>query len=454
MELPATEKASVGPVESAGNPLSRRWMWFFVASLIVGAILRLSFSGDIEFKYDEWFMFGQSQTVGVTRPLPTLGMLSGVGIRNPPISIWVFVGLGRLFSAGTPPELARGVQILNILALAGLLAFACRWTEAKLRECWLWAFALVCVNPLAVILQRKIWAQSTLPIFCLLFIWAWSKRDRRVWALLWGLAGMWLGQIHMSGFIFAAAVLVWTAAAQILRQTDRKTAWTFWLIGCGLGLITMIPWLHYYFQLHHDHSFGGMFLSWIGLSRWHRGYWQLWVSTPLGLGLWSSLGDGEFGQYLKYPLVAGHATHLIALAHLTILALAGAGAGRYLLVVWRENLTRLPATQRKPASDSRLLLGAAFVGYGILLTLSVDVIPPHYLAVTFPLEWLWWVFVFRRAFSAPVMRWVMVGFWCCQLILSVGFLGFIHVSHGAKTGDYGVGYRYQNPVFSAQESQD
>jgi hypothetical protein len=46
------------------------------------------------------------------------------------------------------------------------------------------------------------------------------------------------------------------------------------------------------------------------------------------------------------------------------------------------------------------------------------------------------------------MRWTLAGLWVCQLILSIGYLGYIHVNHGAKTGDYGVGYQYQNPVFS------
>jgi hypothetical protein len=429
-----------------GDSISRSWKRFFIASLIVGAILRLSFGGDIEFKFDEWFMFNQTQMVGAGKPLPALGMISGVGIRNPPMSIWIFVGLKRVFFASTPPELARAVQVLNIAALAALLAFACRRVESHSRECWLWAFALACVNPWTVLLQRKIWAQSTLPVFCVLFLWAWSKRDRRGWAFLWGLLGMWLGQIHMSGFIFAAAVAMWTAASQLLQPGNRKAAWVFWLLGCGVGLTTMIPWLAYCVHVHRDHPFGGTISSWFAASKSHGDFWRLWLSNPLGLGLWYNLGEGEFCQYLKYPLVAGHATYLMALAHLVILVLAGTAAVRY----FRKPPSWRRAIRGMPGSDSHLLLAAAFVGYGVLLTLSVDMIPPHYLAITFPLDWLWWVFVFKGAFTAPVMRRMLVGVWFCQLILAVGVLGYIHVNQGAKNGDYGVGYQYQNPVFSAE----
>jgi hypothetical protein len=434
--------------ELAGIPLSRRWMCFFIVSFIVGAILRISLGGDIEYKYDEWFMFDQAQNAGITEPFPTLGMQSGVGVRNPPMSIWIFLALKRVFFASSPPQLARAVQIMNILALAGLLAFAFRRIEAPLRESWLWAFALVCVNPIAIYLQRKIWAQSTLPIFCVLFIWAWSKRERRGWALVWGLVGMWLGQIHMSGFIFTAAVVIWTAAAGVLRQTDRKTAWIPWLIGSGLGLLTMMPWLHYYAQIQRDHSLTRVFLSWFVFPELHSLYWQLWVSGPLGLGLSWSLGNQEFLEYLRYPLIGGKAACLMGLAHLVILGLAGTAVIRFLLRYRREPVSLQSAILGKPGSDSHLLLAAAFIGYGILLTLNVGFIPGHYLLVTFPLEWLWWAFIFKKAFSGRVMRWMLVSLWGCQLILSIGYLGYIHVNQGAKTGDYGVGYQYQNPVFS------
>jgi len=430
-------------------PLSRNWRWFFVASLLVGAVLRVSFGGDIEFKYDEWFMFDQTQKAGITEPLPTLGMESAVGVRNPPLSIWMFLALRRVFFSTTPPELARAVQILNILALAGLLLFALRGVEARWREPWLWAFALVCVNPIAIFLQRKIWAQSTLPIFCVLFLWAWSKRDRRGWALLWGLVGMWLGQIHMSGFLFSAAVVVWTGAAEVPGPTHRKTAWKAWLIGSGLGLLTMLPWLGYYTEINHGHPLTRLFLNWFTSPILHSLYWQLWVSGPLGLGLCSNLGNREFLEYLKYPLIAGNATYLMGLAHLVILGLAATACIRFLIrFPWREPISLPGAIVGRPGTDSHLLLAAAFIGYGILLTLNVGLLPRHYLAVTFPLEWLWWVLIFKKAFSARGMRWMLLSLWCCQLILSIGFLGYIHVNHGAKSGDYGVGYQYQDPVFS------
>jgi len=128
------------------------------------------------------------------------------------------------------------VQILNILALAGLLGFAWRQVDPRIKENWLWTMALVCVNPIAVLLQRKIWTQSTLPLFCLLFILGWSRRDRWGGALLWGFLGAWLGQIHLSGFFFAAAVVIWTTASRLLQKQSRAVAWGPWAIGSIIGI--------------------------------------------------------------------------------------------------------------------------------------------------------------------------------------------------------------------------
>ena len=424
-------------------PLPRGWMWFFIVSLVLGAILRLSFGGDIEFKYDEWFMFGQTRKAGISEPVPTLGMQSGAGIRNPPLSIWIFLALSRVVFADTPPELARGVQGLNVLALALLLAFAWRWAEPGRKEAWLWTMALACVNPFAVLLQRKIWAQSTLPLFCMLFILGWSRRGRRGGALLWGFFGVWLGQLHMSGFIFAAAVVVWTFVAGILRKESGKVAWGAWAAGSLLGSLTMVTWLHYYLLLDRNFSLERFLSYWFHQPLLHTLFWQLWISGPLGLGLSYSLGDSEFFEYLKYPLLGGGPTYLMGAAHLVILGLAGWAAFRWLAQSGRQPLSLKNMFLGKPGSDTRLLLAAGCIGYGIFLTLTGIYIPRHYLLVTFPLEWLGWVLIFQKAFAPSAMRRALVALWVCQLILSLGYLGYIHVNHGAKTGDYGVGFQYQ-----------
>ena len=187
----------MGPTDHLQTKDRKKRLPFLAAALLAGLVLRLSYPGDIEYKNDERYMFRAAQQIARTGHWPSLGMLSGVKLRNPGLSVWIFGVLQRLTGASTPPQLARGVQLLNVLGLLGLAFFS--WTlvpEAE-RDPWCWATAFAAVNPFAVLFQRKLWAQSTLPFFCVLFWMAWRYRRTRAGAFFWGLLGACLGQIHL-----------------------------------------------------------------------------------------------------------------------------------------------------------------------------------------------------------------------------------------------------------------
>ena len=158
---------------SISSPLGQRaWIALGVA-LVAGATLRFTWNADMEFKGDESWMYQRAVHVGRGEPWPELGMPSGVGLRNPGFSVWLFVGLSHLTGATTPLQLERGVVALNVAALVLLAFFIWRCVPEDEREIWMWAAALAAVNPLGLLLQRKIRAQSTLPLFCVLFLWGW-----------------------------------------------------------------------------------------------------------------------------------------------------------------------------------------------------------------------------------------------------------------------------------------
>src|SRR5262245_51805900 len=81
-------------------------------ALFTGAVLRLIWPFDIEYKYDEQWMFERTQRVGVQEPLPLHGLPTSAQFLNPGLNVWIFVGLGRLFGVSDPPALARVVQLL------------------------------------------------------------------------------------------------------------------------------------------------------------------------------------------------------------------------------------------------------------------------------------------------------------------------------------------------------
>lgn len=409
----------------------RNSIWIFLVFLM-GLALRYSFPTDIEFKYDEAFMFHQSQTRLPASHWPAVGMTSGGGPRNPGLSIWVFIWIARIFSAHNPVELAQAVETLNVLALLGVSLLAVFYFKGKEQKLWLWAACLVAVNPLAILLERKIWAQSVLPFFCFLFLWAWFSRKKNWGAFFWGFLGACLGQIHMSGFFYAAGFAAWTALAE--KKSPQK--WQFWFLGSALGAFLLIPWIIYMIQ-QGSHSGDPSILRLFALK-----FWIFWIADPFALSLSYSLGNA-FETYLKYPILFETPTYLVAIAHVIILAI-------FCVVIfygfsslvknWKEK-NYVKNLFFKFESDTELAIKAGMIGFGVFLTLSLAKIHRHYLLVSYPLEWLWLSGLIFKHCKKPT-KWLATLF-VCHLFLSICFLTYVHEHHGALDGDYGLTYQYQ-----------
>jgi hypothetical protein len=402
------------------------WAAPLALALLVGAVLRVVWVGDMEYKVDEAYMFHRSQAVGVSEPWPWVGQASGVGLRNPGLSVWVFVAVARVFSVHDPTSLDRTVQLLNVAALLLLAWFVLRWVPGRQREPWLWATALVALSPPAILLSRKIWAQSVLPFFSMLALLAWWRRGRRWAAFAWGVLGAALGQIHMSGFFFAAGLALWTALFD-----RRSVRWRPWLAGTLAGSLTLIPWLA---QLGHGGATHRSLANLVELR-----FWRLWVAHPLALDLRVSFGP-DWGRFLASPHVGGGATYGVALAYAAIVACAvviAAGAAR---AVWPQR-RRWRALFAGGGSSSGLALSAALWGFGGLLTLTGVAVYRHYLLVAFALPFLSlaWLALLRPAAGRRALAVLCVA----QALLGVQMLAYLHVHHGARGGDYGVSYDAQ-----------
>ncbi|MGH7739263.1 MAG: hypothetical protein ACREL1_03860, partial [bacterium] len=325
--------------------------------------------------------------------------------------------------ASTPPQLARAVQWLNIGGLLILAFFSFYILPQAESEPWRWATVFAAVNPFEVLFDRKIWAQSTLPIFCVLFWIAWHYRKTRTGAFAWGLLGICLGQIHMSGFFFCAGVFLWTVAR------GRQARWGAWAAGTLVGLLSMIPWLRYMVSQVGQGVSGSNFL-WILYPK----YWLYWATNPLGLGLTYSLKTDRFMDFLSYPLIGETGTYLVAVSHAVIL-----GVGILLLISVKK--TSGFRWEIEDSSDTGLAIFSVLFVTGILMTLCGIQVCRHYLIVAFPLGWVW---LSRMALRDT--RWgkqYLAALWGAELFISVMFLIYIHVNHGDPTGDYGIAYQFQ-----------
>jgi hypothetical protein len=423
-------------------------------ALLAGAVLRLIWPTDIEYKADEVWTFQHSRET----ELPPLGMPSSVDVPNPGMSLWAFILLQRLSGAEDPPALARAVQLANVAALLLLVVFALRHVPPPEREAWLWAAALVAVNPLAVLFHRKIWPPCLLPLLTLAMLYGWWYRQRRGPAFLWGLIGACLGQIHMSGFFFAGGFALWAllfdrpshpnppSLAEKVRIGERqRVAWGSWLVGSAMGVLPMLPWLAH--LLSHPSTRP------LNLHRWVHAcelkFWVRWCTEAFGLGINYTFGP-YFREFLRYPLLGDRPTYLVGVLH-------GFVVGVALLLLLRaagqlgHPRERWYSLWIGRSSASAFTQNAALWGFGLLLTLSCFSIHRHYMIVLFPLEFLW---VARLALPPDCLtasaagplrfgRALLLSLCLAQFLLSANMLAYIHGRKNFAGAEYGISYAAQ-----------
>lgn len=345
-------------------------------AVCAGIALRVSYSADIEWKGDERWTFDHAMAMASGGAWSAAGMPTSVGGTNPGMSLWVFGALAKIFNVQSPPDLARAVQCLNGAALVALVVFAFALVPRARRAPWLWAAALWAVNPVAIIFERKIWPPSTLPLFVVAFIAAWSARRNVVAVFLWGALGALMAQVHLGVFFFAVALMGWT-----LLHDRTSVRLGSWLAGSAVGALPAIPWL-----MEITHSGGaGMRLRMPIVSFFVR-----WVQQPFGLGSEYTLGAAHMKEFLAQPVIGGASTYLVALAHAVIVAVLVAvlAAAARRAIRLRPSWTDIAIGR----SADAVLINASLWGYGLLMTMLTVFgagSHRHYMIIIAPVMALW-----------------------------------------------------------------
>ncbi len=411
-----------------------------LAAVLVGGLLRHLFLEEMEFKYDEKYMYLAVRKAMDEGFWPWLGMKSGVQTRNPGMSLWIFNILGIAFQVKDPVELCRAVAWVATASLGMLGVFIVRKIPSHARTPWWWALALVSVNPFAVMYHRKIWTVCVLSFFLVPFLWAYWDRTKKAGAFFWGLIGACLGQIHMPGYFFAFAFF----AASVWRTEDRKSIpWAYWIAGSTLGALPLLPWLQYiaHGSTGQEFSFSRLLFE-ISQLR----FWSFWFSDPTGLTLGFILGlhRGKSwwemnSDFMRYPLVADTPTYLVAVCILGSLVISLAVFG---LAAWNVARSRFHRDRKDfdPTTHQAIWNGGAW--YGVALTFSFAHIKRQYMPMTFPLEYLWFCREAVRAFGSRTL-WVLGSLVVFQLVTTSAFLQYIVVNGGSPEGDYSDSYRKQ-----------
>jgi hypothetical protein len=412
-------------------------------ALVVGCTLRLLWGNDMEYKGDEAWTFQMTQEIGRTQPFPTLGMPTSHNVRHPGGTVWWFWALARAFDAETPEELGRACQIWNGLALILLVCFIFHSIPVEDREPWFWAVALVACNPIQVLFHRKIWPPCVVPFFTVVFVWCWWYRHRPLGSFLWGLVGALLVQLYPACMFMTGGFFVW---ALLFDRKSIRLGW--WTLGSMLGALTLIPWFLYIWG---DLETNPISQRKIG-NAFEGKFWMRWLTEPMGLSLQYSLAS-DFADFLRYPILNGRGTYLVAIAHGVMLLASGWIILRALRRLWisrRDWFVQLIGR----GSSTTFTVQACFWGFGILFTLSLLPIHRHYMIITFPLMFLWLaVLALNHTPSSRVSGRTLLATLCgAHLLICSCFLDYVHSNPraiGTGLTAYGVPYSAQ-PARNAQ----
>ncbi|VTR98008.1 hypothetical protein [Tuwongella immobilis] len=441
-------------------------IWALGLVVLLGAMLRLVWPAEMEYKQDEAWSFEMTQRVGTVDPFPWTGMPSSTGMPNPGLSIWQFLGLAWLFDLRDPVALAQAVQVINVLGLILFAGIVWRIVPAGEREIWFWALALAAVNPLAMIIQRKIWPISTMPPLSLLMLVGFCRRDLPLGAFTWGMLTALLAQLHLGSAIFAVGFLL---AAWILRR-QTPIAWRAWFLGSLIGSLPALPWLWVLLNPPTEPPtthLAEWFQSYVaqkqqtGTIHWHHlfefKFFLRYCVEPLGLG-WGYLLGRDFNSYLQGPMLGGVPTHLTAVAWMMAILAGGFLAIRAVRIagmIWGNRAAGVPI-DRQSWTLAGLLAGLLA---GVTITLLMVPIHRHYLNGLFPLTFL---FISALGTIPPpgslplttgrLTRWLvqpklgriaLATLVIAQLTLSTTFLLWIHQLPRPVAGEYGISYHLQ-----------
>ncbi|MGD1020019.1 MAG: hypothetical protein ABSA12_11970 [Verrucomicrobiia bacterium] len=217
-------------------PLPATTEWLILAAIIaVGAWLRFQHPELLEFKADEAFAANQALEFVRGGKLPTAGLMSSVGVSNPPLFVWLLIPMFFLTS-----NIAVVCGMVSVLGLAAVVATWWIGRRYYGSVSGLVAAALFASGPWAVVYSRKIWAQDFVPVLATGAMWAahsliLGKNPKAIfWLLCLPLCVI---QIHYSGFALTASAI---AVVVLLRP---RIDWRFAGAGVALAVLLALPYV-------------------------------------------------------------------------------------------------------------------------------------------------------------------------------------------------------------------
>lgn len=392
----------------------------FIFCIVAGILMRFIWLDDMEWKWDEQWMFVHSSEWAKNQILPDIGVMSGGGIVNTGFSTWPFI-LFRLLKLN-PVQMVFAIAILNVIALL-IFYFTIQKWKPKWKTLLLPAIAIASTHVLHIIFSRKIWAQDLLPFFTSLAFLGFVFRHRWIGIFTWAIGLAMAMQVHMSGFYLAASMVL----TAVWYDGGIKHAFT-WLWKLTMFVVWfLLPSLNWFIHIF-SHS-GEASTSFSNIFKFE--FFIRLISDTVGINIFYSLGKST-PEFLSAPYNYLNLCFLLILATILLYIVFKLFTQKtYRSTIWQDK-------------EAKFLLWAYIILPAILFTLSGIPIRDHYMIVLFPMiQILFTLLIFEH--NPKLLSWVLV----CQFWISANFLLYIHKTPEIK-GDYGIPFaeqaKHKNPI--------
>lgn len=402
------------------------------AIVALGMLLRVAYPTLAEFKLDEATVIRRAMAIAWRGDLPATGVISSVGIANPPLTLYLTALPLRIWS--DPVAAVVFIGLLNGIAIIVTYEVGKRYLDRSVGEIAAFLFA---VNPWAVLLARKIWAK-TLPVLIIALIAALLAAfvRRRPWAL----AGAFAATTALIGLQLEGIAFVPLLGLSML-MFRKEIAIRPFLAGLGIMLMGLGPYVVY--DALHGWPNLRMFMDYIKVGRELRPDEALRYAFFLTSGAdLHAMAGARYQEYLNgLPrlewLNTGMMGLLVAsLPYAAIRALQG------------------PEERRR----TFLILLMGFVIPVAMRSRVTDVVHLHYLIVIYPTVFLLvaafidytYQEVFRRSpLIARLAAVSLILIWGAWQLIGLGRL-FWFMDRYPTTGGYGIPLKY--PREAAREA--
>ncbi len=408
----------------------QRIPWPVVGALVIlvgAAVLRLGDLGLMEYKGDEAVAIELARPMVEGQALPRVGLVSSVGVHNPPLFIWL---TALPLWVDHDPRFITGamVGLLSLLSI-GLTFWFVRRRFGDVTA--LLATGFYAFSTWPVLYARKIWAQDVVPVFSTLLLWAlvvvWERPKTR-WVAAVPVLCATLWQLHFSAF---ATILV---CAGLLLARGRNLSWGWLAAGIVLGLLTMGPWLQH--QADNDWADVRGLAKIAGgerpdgskrneEKRWtlDPARWAAYAASGTDIGYSTGSKDLDGGVVGRAAGVAGH-------------ALLGVGC---LALLWGAIRKR---------NKTALILVTWLLGYvAIYLLVRLENVYPHYFIILYPAPFIAMavplVVVAGRSTAATAAVAVLAVAIVAGHLLTLSTMRTAVKSDGGFAGDYGIAYEHK-----------